>query len=149
MKDLKYLAAYINPILAAIGLGIGGYWAWGAVIFSFVLVPLFDQIGPIDTSNISDKERSELLGKRIFDWLLYLNVPVVYAIVGFFIIQLNTVPMSTSTLIGNILSVGIVIGSCGINVAHELGHRKARFEQILGQILLIPALYTHFFIEHN
>jgi len=149
MKDLKYLAAYINPVLAAIGLWFGGYFAWGAVIFSFVLVPLFDQIGPIDTSNVDDEERKELLGKRIFDWLLYLNIPVVYAIIVFFIFQLDQTEMSIGVLVGNILSVGIVIGSCGINVAHELGHRKAKYEQVFGQILLIPALYTHFFIEHN
>lgn len=149
MKDLKYLAAYINPVLAAIGLWFGGYFAWGAVFFSFVLVPLLDQIGPIDTSNVNNEKRKELLGKRIFDWLLYLNIPVVYAIIGFFIFQLNQSEMSIGVLIGNTLSVGIVVGSCGINVAHELGHRKAKYEQIFGQILLIPALYTHFFIEHN
>lgn len=149
MKDLKYLAAYINPVLAVIGLWYGGVLAWGAVIFSFLLIPIVDQIGPVDTSNVSDEKRTELLGKRIFDWLLYLNVPVVYAIVGFFIYQLNNTMMETSQLVGNILSVGIVIGSCGINVAHELGHRKAKYEQILGQLLLVPALYTHFFIEHN
>jgi alkane 1-monooxygenase len=149
MNDLKYLAAYINPLLAAVGLWFGGVWAWGAVIFSFILIPIVDQIGPIDTSNVTEFERKELLGKRIFDWLLYLNIPVVYAIVGFFIVQLLQTSMQTSVLVGNMLSVGIVIGSCGINVAHELGHRKEKYEQIFGQILLIPALYTHFFIEHN
>jgi alkane 1-monooxygenase len=45
--------------------------------------------------------------------------------------------------------MGIVIGTCGINVAHELGHRKSIVERILAQILLIPAFYIHFFIEHN
>ncbi len=149
MKDLKYLAAYINPVLAAVGLWLGGFYAWGAVIFSFVLVPFLDQIGPVDTSNVDDEKRMELLGKRVFDWLLYLNIPVVYAIIGLFVFQLNNSVMGISELIGNILSAGIVIGSCGINVAHELGHRKTAYEQILGQALLVPALYTHFFIEHN
>ncbi|MCG8373243.1 MAG: alkane 1-monooxygenase [Balneolales bacterium] len=149
MKDLKYLAAYINPVLAAVGLWLGGFYAWGAVIFSFVLVPFLDQIGPVDTSNVDDEKRMELLGKRVFDWLLYLNIPVVYAIIGLFVFQLNNSVMGISELIGNILSTGIVIGSCGINVAHELGHRKTTYEQVLGQVLLVPALYTHFFIEHN
>jgi alkane 1-monooxygenase len=149
VKDLKYLVAYINPVLALTGLWYGGVLSWGAVIFSFVLIPILDQIGPVDTTNVSDEKRIELLGKRIFDWLLYLNVPVVYAVVGFFIYELNSTVMETSQLVGNIFSVGIVIGSCGINVAHELGHRKAIYEQILGQLLLVPAFYTHFFIEHN
>ncbi len=149
MKDLKYLAAYINPLLAVFGLLVGGFLAWGAVIFSFVLIPIFDQIGPVDTSNVDDATRQTLLGKRIFDWLLYLNVPVVFFIVGLFVSVINASTLTNVELIGNLLSVGIVIGSCGINVAHELGHRKAAYEQRLGQILLIPALYMHFFIEHN
>jgi alkane 1-monooxygenase len=45
--------------------------------------------------------------------------------------------------------LGIILGSNGINVAHELGHREKLFERILGKILLIPSHYTHFFIEHN
>ena len=149
MKDLKYLAAYINPLLAIIGLLTGGIFAWGAVIFSFVLIPIFDQIGPVDTSNVDDVTRQTLLGKRIFDWLLYLNVPVVFFIVGLFVSVINAGTLTNAELIGSLLSVGIVIGSCGINVAHELGHRKAKYEQRLAQILLIPALYMHFFIEHN
>jgi alkane 1-monooxygenase len=47
------------------------------------------------------------------------------------------------------LSLGIILGSNGINVAHELGHRNFSIEKILGKILLIPSHYTHFFIEHN
>ncbi len=149
MKDLKYLAAYINPMLAITGLILGGWITWGAVIFSFVVIPIFDQIGPVDTTNVDDETRQTLLGKRIFDWLLYLNVPVVFFIVGLFVFTLNNSLLSTPELVGNLLSVGIVIGSCGINVAHELGHRKSTYEQRLGQLLLIPALYMHFFIEHN
>lgn len=149
MKDLKYLAAYINPLLAIIGLLTGGIFTWGAVIFSFVLIPIFDQIGPVDTSNVDDVTRQTLLGKRIFDWLLYLNVPVVFFIVGLFVSVINAGTLTNAELIGSLLSVGIVIGSCGINVAHELGHRKAKYEQRLAQLLLIPALYMHFFIEHN
>ncbi|HAD11787.1 MAG TPA: alkane 1-monooxygenase, partial [Saprospirales bacterium] len=41
------------------------------------------------------------------------------------------------------------VGANGINVAHELGHRSQRSEQWLAQLMLLPALYQHFFIEHN
>ena len=51
--------------------------------------------------------------------------------------------------IGLILSVGIVLGTNGINVAHELGHRQKFWERILGKLLLMPALYMHFYLEHN
>jgi alkane 1-monooxygenase len=45
--------------------------------------------------------------------------------------------------------MGILCGSFGINVAHELGHRVNRFEQTLAKSLLLTSLYMHFFTEHN
>lgn len=45
--------------------------------------------------------------------------------------------------------MGLLCGTFGINVGHELGHRSNRFEQLLAKALLLSSLYMHFFIEHN
>ncbi len=37
----------------------------------------------------------------------------------------------------------------GINVAHELGHRKSLFSRTCSKLLYLPCQYMHFFIEHN
>jgi alkane 1-monooxygenase len=50
---------------------------------------------------------------------------------------------------GQVMAMGILCGSFGINVAHELGHRSNRIEQFLAKVLLSSSLYMHFFIEHN
>jgi alkane 1-monooxygenase len=63
--------------------------------------------------------------------------------------KVTTTELSLFEIIGTILSLGIVLGSNGINVGHELGHREKLSERILGKLLLIPSHYTHFFIEHN
>ena len=34
-------------------------------------------------------------------------------------------------------------------MGHELGHRQTTNERFLGKALLLPALYMHFYIEHN
>lgn len=149
MKDLKYLAAYINPAFAIAGLLIGGWFTYMNVIFVFVLVPIFDQLGPESTENADEQERGKLVKKSLFDWLLYLNLPLLYGILVLFIITIDQSGLAIYELVGNILSVGIVIGTCGINVGHELGHRKTKWENTIAQLLLIPALYLHFFIEHN
>jgi alkane 1-monooxygenase len=47
------------------------------------------------------------------------------------------------------MNIGIILGSYGINVAHELGHRPDKLSQWIARLLLVPALYTHFTIEHN
>lgn len=149
MKSAKYLTAYIIPALCIFGLLKGGSAAYATVIFSFGLIPLLEQFLPQDTSNLQEEERDDRLARKVFDWLLYFNVPLVFGILGLFIYQLNTQYYTTSELVGQVLSVGIVLGVCGINVAHELGHRSNKMEQALSKILLLPTLYQHFFIEHN
>ncbi len=68
-----------------------------------------------------------------------------------FFFSLNTLLVTTSTyeIIGIILSAGIVMATNGINVAHELGHRKSLFSRTCSKLLFLPCQYMHFFIEHN
>ena len=58
-------------------------------------------------------------------------------------------PLDSVTLVGRILSYGIMCGVVGINVAHELGHKTNKKDQFLAKVLLTTTLYTHFFLEHN
>lgn len=46
------------------------------------------------------------------------------------------------------ISVGIINGSIGINVAHELLHKSNLIETSLAKILLCSVCYGHFYIEH-
>lgn len=87
--------------------------------------------------------------RLFFDWLLYLNAPILFGVLGWYLWTLSTVSLSISEILGLSLSVGIVAGTSGINVAHELGHRTNKIEQLLAQTMLLPSLYQHFFIEHN
>lgn len=149
MKIAKYLTAYLIPAFCVWGLLQGGSTSYATVIFAFGLIPFADQLMPQDTSNLPTAERDSRLAEKVFDWLLYLNLPIVYGIVALFIYQLNTQDYSRSELIGQVLSVGIALGTCGINVGHELGHRSNKWEQRMAKLLLLPELYQHFFIEHN
>jgi alkane 1-monooxygenase len=57
--------------------------------------------------------------------------------------------MTTAETIWSMFNVGILLGVCGINVAHELGHRENSFDRWMARLLLIPVLYSHFTLEHN
>ncbi len=47
------------------------------------------------------------------------------------------------------MSMGVLLATNAINVAHELGHRKGLFERTLSKLIYMPCLYMHFYIEHN
>lgn len=149
MKDLKYLVSYSIPLAAILGLILRDYWVFFTPVFAFVLIPVLEILLPVQNENLSKVEIESKSNNSFFDLLLYLNLPLVYGIVGWFLWSTSWRDYSTMEIIGLVFTVGIVVGSNGINVAHELGHRTTQWEKTLGKILLIPALYMHFYIEHN
>ncbi|TXD82625.1 alkane 1-monooxygenase [Subsaximicrobium wynnwilliamsii] len=149
MKDLKYLAAFSIPLVAFISLYFKGAFVFLTPVYAFILIPIFELIFTVDPKNLSSEEHNARLKRKVFDWLLYLNLPIVYVLIGFGIYQITQQPLATYEIVGIVISVGIVLGVNGINVAHELGHRHTTNERFLGKALLLPALYMHFFIEHN
>ena len=149
MKDLKYLAAFSIPIMAFLGITLRGLWAFLTPLYAFVIIPFLELIFSVDDKNLEGKEVENKLKNNLFDWLLYLNLPIVYVILIFALDTVSSTELKTYELVGLIFSTGIVLGVNGINVAHELGHRQFTNDRFLGKLMLIPALYMHFYIEHN
>lgn len=149
LQDLKYLSAFSIPAVAIFSLWMGESWAYFTPVFAFVLIPIMELLLPVNTENLDKETADSKLKNKFFDVLLYLNLPIVYGIIGYFLRSLSWADYSTSAIIGYTFSVGIVLGANGINVAHELGHRKTAWERTLSKILLLPAQYMHFYIEHN
>lgn len=82
----------------------------------------------------------------VYDWMLYVIVPIQ---LGFIVLYCSLSSNAWEEIgwferIGKIISMGILCGSFGINVAHELGHRNNRSEQFLAKVLLSTSLYMHF-----
>lgn len=149
MKDLKYLAAYILPLLVFAGFYLGGVFTFSAAILAFLLIPLLELVLPRFEENLSESQVESKLKNSLFDIMLYLNLPMVWGAIVYFLYGLVNQEYSSLELIGNIVSLGVVMGANGINVAHELGHRFNKSEQWMAQGLLMPSLYMHFYIEHN
>ncbi|MEM9549514.1 MAG: alkane 1-monooxygenase [Bacteroidota bacterium] len=147
-SDLKYLLAYTVPLAGFISLQTNGIGSWTAVIYAFVFIPLVELFVKRSEENFSADEEENRKSNAFFDALLYLNLPLIYGIVIYFLMLVSTTTLATSDLAGKIFSVGIVLGA-GINVAHELGHKSKWFEQFVAKAILLPNLYMHFIIEHN
>ncbi len=149
LRDSKYLIAYIAPLAGYLGIYLGGIWSFGSIYIGFVLIPILEQILPKSAQNFPPEVENKKAVARFFDILLYLNIPILYGLIAYFFYTLAQGGLAMYEIIGMICNVGLIIGTCGINVGHELGHRNNKWEQALGKILLLPALYMHFFIEHN
>ncbi len=151
IKPLKYLGVLISPIVIFICLNLGGWYTLSGIIYAFILVPILDIILPISAKNMSKIEEDVAKKNRLYDFMVYMIVPIQYFLV-FYSMYLFKEYGSSFTLIeyaGFISALGLACGVFGINVAHELGHRSKKSEQWMSKALLLTSLYMHFFIEHN
>ncbi|MAT53690.1 MAG: alkane 1-monooxygenase [Saprospirales bacterium] len=149
LRDLKYLIAYIAPLSTLIAILWQGAWSYSTVVVAFVLIPIGEQLLGGSPKNLTPEEEGKKARTFFFDLLLYLNLPILYGLVFLFLKTVTTASLQTWEVVGLTLSTSIIVGTIGINVAHELGHRRKKFEQWLSKLMLTTALYTHFFIEHN
>ena len=85
ITDLRYLAAYIAPLTCFAGLYYGGWASPGSLYFSFMFVPLVELFVPASGHNDDEEVLKAKSGKLFFDILLYLNLPIVYGLVGYFV----------------------------------------------------------------
>jgi alkane 1-monooxygenase len=146
---MKYLLAFSIPLSGLIGFYFQGVWTFSAIIFAFGFIPIAELILPVNKKNYNEKEIKNRLENHFFDFLLYLNLPIVYGLIAYVAQKIYFETNSLTEIIGMTLSLGVILGANGINVAHELGHRNSYLEKLIAKLLLIPNHYTHFFIEHN
>ena len=146
---LKYLCILTVPIVAWIALNSTSYWTYITVVEVFVLIPFLELFIKPNEKNLEKAEEELIKDDPFYDWMLYLMVPLLYGFLYLFLTKVSTEALPTNELIGHTLTMGILCGAIGINVAHELGHRSKSSEQFLAKALLLCSLYMHFFIEHN
>lgn len=149
MSKLKYMNVLILPILAYVSFNSLGWLTFITPIYAFILVPLMELLFKPNASNLSESEEELRRKNPIYDWQVYLMVPIQCVFVFLFLESMTNANLTWVDRTGRIVAMGMMCGVLGINVAHELGHRTSRGEQFLSKVLLLSSLYMHFFIEHN
>ena len=140
--------SYSIALMAFIGISLGGFYNYLAVVFTFIFIPILETIVKKSDEEYTEEEKKSRLLDPFFDLLLYLNIPIVFGIF-FFSLDKLAFTSSVSDIIGIILSASIVMATNGINVGHELGHRKSIIARTCSKLLYLPCQYMHFYIEHN
>lgn len=148
-RALRYLVTFIAPAWGLVGLLGHGAWAWMLPIHAFLWVPVVELFTPTRADRLSEEEEELALADPVFDALLYVIVPMQWALLALFLFQVGEPGLAWWEIAGRIATMGILCGIYGINVAHELGHRVKRWERDMARALLLTSLYMHFIIEHN
>lgn len=143
MRIFGYLLSLVIPASVYISLTQSENFSFLALIIAFGVIPILDFMAPFKTSAETYPGKSIAL-----DSLLYL-VTLIHFYLLYLFISTFSPQESWWIQLGKILAMGISCGTVGINVAHELGHRKERLHKITAMLLLSTSLYTQFYIEHN
>jgi alkane 1-monooxygenase len=149
MKDAKYLMAFSVPLSVFISIYFREIFSYTSTLYVFLFIPIVELFLPTHLSAFSEQESKSRLKDKFFDWLLYLNVPIVYLILFYGLFSFANYDLQPYEYFGFALSLGILLATNAVNVAHELGHRKNKFDVFVTRLLLLPCLYMHFTMEHN
>lgn len=149
IKAFKYLSPIVIYALAYLAFTNTGIIIWSPMLYAWILIPLAELFIRPDIKNMDAAELELAKKDKVYDYLLYLFVILQFAALYLFLTSLHTDTLRLWELTGRICSMGLLCGTFGINLGHELGHRVNRFEQFLAKASLLTSLYMHFFIEHN
>ncbi|MEM6640958.1 MAG: fatty acid desaturase, partial [Pseudomonadota bacterium] len=155
VKRFGYLLVVSVPMLPWLGVmawqqwGHADAWAWFSFIGMFIIVPILDFFLGKDPNNPDEAHIKTLADDRFYRRLTYFAVPVLaLSIVGGAWGFVFFTELGLFGKIGWVMSHGLVGGTLGINVAHELIHKNTRLEKRLGDALLAMVCYPGFRIEH-
>ena len=141
---LRHLTSLYIPAVSLLFLWTGPHRWYVALAFMLPMVVAHQ----LDCSGRDEpRAPSDALPAWPFDALVYALAGLQFWIV-WETIQLFTVQgIFSMDMVMVFLLIG---GSSGFSIitAHELIHRKGRFDQTLGRLLLCSVLYEHFYTEH-
>jgi alkane 1-monooxygenase len=149
VKSLKYTTPFTIFIISFFALTGSGFIIFIPLIYVWVLIPAIELFQKPDDRNMEAAEEEIARHDRNYDIWLYMVVIFQYVALFLFLRSIWQGGSPWWEQCGKLLVMGLLCGTFGINVAHELGHRNNRFEQLLAKTLLLSSLYMHFFIEHN
>jgi alkane 1-monooxygenase len=148
IKIFKYVTPFVLFGLGYLSFTKSGLYAWTPLLYVFFMVPIVELFIAPDPVNLDAAEEQLAKANQWYDVVLWFTVPFQYFLLYTFLTHIAS-SKSISDTVGSIIGMGLLCGTFGINVAHELGHRTNKFEQFLAKSLLLSSLYMHFFIEHN
>lgn len=149
MKAFKYFSILVLPLTVYISFTSKGWLTHLPAFVFFGLVPFLELFIPPNTENFTKDEEKIEKENKLYTYLLYSTLPIQIVFLIFFFYAIQEPSLTNGEIAGRIFGMGIMCGVIGINVGHELGHRNNRFDEFIGEILLLTSLNTHFLPYHN
>lgn len=141
------LAVVIGPLAQLLG-ATSQLWFFVALVFFYIGVPLLDKLLGEDLSNPPQSAVPALEADGYYRAINYAVVPVLWFGMLFNCIFLATHDLPWYSWLATVVVTGSMLGF-GLNLSHELGHKKDWLGRKVGLFNTALGGYGHFSIEHN
>lgn len=152
-KKYLWLLSVIAPFAAPLGPIMYLYtghtqWLWVFLAFFYLGLPVLDFIFGEDKQNPPEQAVPELENTRYYRVITYLLVPIITFGFLFNVVFLATHDLHWIHWLAVAITTGALLGF-GLNLGHEMGHKKRKLDKALALFTLSLGGYGHFSIEHN
>lgn len=138
----RYALPYLLAVIALAGAALGGAGTYLGALALFGLHPLVDNFFRAAPEIPKDTPTRSIWA----DALVISALP--FMCVFLFAGVIHATSATAWELVGLILSFGSISGTLGINIAHELVHRREKSLRGLGVGLLTLSNFSHYAVEH-
>ena len=141
------LAVIVGPLAHLLG-ATSQLWFFVSLAFFYIGVPLLDKLLGEDLSNPPESAVPALEADGYYRAINYAVVPVLWFGMLFNCIFLATHDLPWYSWLATVVVTGSMLGF-GLNLSHELGHKKDWLGRKVGLFNTALGGYGHFSIEHN
>jgi alkane 1-monooxygenase len=152
-KRYAWLLSVLAPLAAPAGpwlyLQTGQtVWLWAFLAFFYLGMPVLDRLFGEDRSNPPESAVPALEADPYYRYITWAVVPLLWFGFVFNVVFLATHALSWPLWLAVVLTTGNILGF-GLNLGHELGHKKTWIDRKLSLLTLALGGYGHFSVEHN
>ncbi len=152
-KKYMWLLSVIAPFAAPLGPIMYLYtghtqWLWIFLAFFYLGLPVLDFMFGEDKQNPPEQAVPELENTKYYRVITYLLVPIITFGFLFNVVFLATHDLHWLHWLAVAITTGSLLGF-GLNLGHEMGHKKRKLDKALALFTLSLGGYGHFSIEHN
>ena len=107
---------------------------WLPLAFYYLAIPLLDMLIGEDRSNPPEEVVPQLEADPFYRRMTYALVPILWGAYLFGMWFVGSYDLPLHGVIAMVLLTGTICGAAGLNLGHELGHKKTPHRALAGQV---------------